>query len=167
MESTEILFQERQRFKQLWIWLLLISIFMVPLVMDLQGYIALVKSGEYGAAYTTQIVAMVVVVFMVSCRVDTVVYKDRICYRFYPLQISYREIKAEEIAKAFIRKYNAIMEYGGWGMRLGLFGRGPAINASGDMGLQLELKNGDRLLIGTQKWKALGEVIEKIGVVAK
>jgi hypothetical protein len=58
-----------------------------------------------------------------------------------------------EISEAYVRKYDAISEYGGWGLKVGAFWRkskGIAINVSGDTGIQLELKNGKKILIGTK-----------------
>ena len=55
--------------------------------------------------------------------------------------------------KAYIRKYDALTEYGGWGIKGGKFwkkDKGTAVNVSGDIGIQLELKSGKKLLIGTQ-----------------
>jgi hypothetical protein len=65
------------------------------------------------------------------------------------------------LIKCYVRKYNAIAEYGGWGWRLGLFGKGTAYNISGNEGLQLEFINGKKLLIGTQKLEALSGIVEK------
>ena len=48
-----------------------------------------------------------------------------------------------------IREYKPIMEYGGWGIRG--FGSNRALNIKGKIGLQLVFKNGQKLLIGTQK----------------
>ncbi|ARV16965.1 hypothetical protein BTO07_16995 [Polaribacter sp. SA4-12] len=59
-----------------------------------------------------------------------------------------------EIYKAGIRTYLPISEFGGWGLKGGFFfnkGREKAINVSGNIGIQLILKNGEKLLIGTQK----------------
>ena len=55
------------------------------------------------------------------------------------------------------------MEYGGWGLRLGLFGNGKAFNVSGDKGLQLEFTDNKKLLIGTNRPEELTETLIKIG----
>ena len=58
-----------------------------------------------------------------------------------------------EIDKAYVRQYDALGEYGGWGLKGGKLWKkekGKAINVSGDIGIQLELKDGKKLLIGTQ-----------------
>ncbi|MEO0075774.1 MAG: hypothetical protein ABIK31_06695 [candidate division WOR-3 bacterium] len=54
-------------------------------------------------------------------------------------------------------------EYGGWGLRLGLFGKGTAFSVSGNKGLQLEFTDNKKLLIGTNKLDELTETLKKIG----
>ncbi|QMU66649.1 MAG: hypothetical protein GKR88_05560 [Flavobacteriaceae bacterium] len=59
-----------------------------------------------------------------------------------------------------IRKYNAITKYGGWGLK-GNFRRkrGKAVTVSGNTGIQLTLKNTQKLLIGTQKENDVKKVV--------
>jgi len=59
-----------------------------------------------------------------------------------------------------VRRYNALSEFGGWGIRFG--SNGTAFNMSGTMGLQLEFLNRKRLLIGTNKATELTKVIEEL-----
>ncbi|MBX2959059.1 MAG: hypothetical protein KF732_03800 [Flavobacteriales bacterium] len=63
----------------------------------------------------------------------------------------------------YVRQYSPLTEYGGWGIRLGLFGKGTAYNVSGNKGLQLEFTNNKKLLIGTNKPNELTETLTKIG----
>ena len=56
-----------------------------------------------------------------------------------------------------------LLEYGGWGLKGGLLwkkSKGIAINVSGNIGIQLELKNGKKLLIGTQKLQEAKQVLD-------
>jgi hypothetical protein len=69
------------------------------------------------------------------------------------------------LTKSYVRQYSAITEYGGWGLRLGLFGKGQAYNVSGDKGIQLEFTNNKKLLIGTNKAEELTAVLKKIGQI--
>ncbi|MCY0977835.1 hypothetical protein PGH12_15830 [Chryseobacterium wangxinyae] len=71
--------------------------------------------------------------------------------RFFPFHLQYRYFPWKKIKKVSIRSYSPITEYSGWGLRIGMFGRGKAYNISGNIGLQLVFKDGKRLLIGTQK----------------
>lgn len=49
----------------------------------------------------------------------------------------------------YVKDYNPIADYGGWGYRNG--SQGKAYNTKGSVGLQLIFKDGSRLLIGSQK----------------
>ena len=49
------------------------------------------------------------------------------------------------------------MQYGGWGIRG--FKSNRAYNVSGKIGLQLEFKNGDKLLVGTQNGQEMNDVL--------
>ncbi len=110
------------------------------------------------------ILTAVVTFFIFSMRLETVVDRSGITYRFFPFHVSAKTITWDNVSKAYIRKYNPIKEYGGWGIRWGAFGKGDAYNMSGSMGLQLELKNGKKLLFGTQRSDDLDQVIEQLGV---
>lgn len=68
-------------------------------------------------------------------------------------------IPLKNVVRAYSRTYNPLMEYGGWGIRYGLQGR--AFNMRGDQGVQLELRSGQRVLIGSQDPDALAEAIRK------
>jgi len=66
-----------------------------------------------------------------------------------------------EITQSYVRKYNPITEYGGWGLRWGL--KGKAYNMSGNKGIQLVLNGNIRLLIGTNKAEEADEVLRRTG----
>ena len=74
------------------------------------------------------------------------------------------------IAKCSIRNYNAIFEYGGWGLKFSFRkSKGKSFTVKGAVGLQLELMNGKKILIGTQKKEEIQRTIEtyqdKIGTM--
>jgi hypothetical protein len=142
MKST-ILFQEKQQFRQWWLWLLLTAI---------TGFLFLktVLWHDYGNMNSTTmlfpltIMALVVLLFW-FIKLETKIAEEGIYVSFFPLLLATKFYSWEKIENAFIKKYNPILDYGGWGIRMG------AYNVSGNMGLQLEFKNGNKLLIGTQK----------------
>lgn len=53
-----------------------------------------------------------------------------------------------------------IKEYGGWGIK-GKF-KSKAYNVSGNIGLQLYLKNGRKVLFGTQRQEAIENAMKKL-----
>ena len=87
----------------------------------------------------------------------------------------------KDISESYIRKYSPIREYGGWGIRSGGVGNfglrlklvrmkgfnighdNIAYNMSGNIGLQLVLTNGKKVLIGTNISNELTEALQKIG----
>jgi hypothetical protein len=75
-----------------------------------------------------------------------------------------KKIAFDDIEKVYVRKYKPIMEYGGWGIRLGLFGKGWAINIAGNKGIQIEFKDSKKrkFLIGTQKEGDVEAVLGKL-----
>ena len=68
-------------------------------------------------------------------------------------------IPLKNVVSAYPRTYHPIREYGGWGIRQGFQGR--AFNMRGDQGVQLVLRSGQRVLIGTQTPEALAEAIRQ------
>lgn len=71
-----------------------------------------------------------------------------------------KQISFSDLESWSVRTYKPIKEYGGWGIR---FGRnGSAYNIRGNKGLQLVLKNGKKILIGTQKDSELNRVMKSI-----
>ena len=68
-----------------------------------------------------------------------------------------RRIARAAIASAEAVTYSPIADYGGWGIK---WGRGGiALNARGNRGVQLTLRDGRRVLIGSQKPDALAEAL--------
>ena len=76
---------------------------------------------------------------------------DGVHYRFAPFHRSYRVIPYEDITSCAPRQYRPIAEYGGWGIRHSWSGKGKAYNVSGDEGIQFELRDRTRLLLGSQR----------------
>lgn len=85
----------------------------------------------------------------------TEVRDDGLYVRIFPLP--FRRISWDEIESYYVRTYRPIREYGGWGMRLGISGK--AYNARGNRGVQLILRSGHRVLLGSQMPESLEAAI--------
>jgi len=85
----------------------------------------------------------------------TEVRDDGLYVRMFPLP--FRRIRWDEIESYYVRTYRPIREYGGWGMRLGIAGK--AYNAWGNRGVQLILRSGHRVLLGSQMPESLEAAI--------
>lgn len=107
------------------------------------------------------IIPLIVLLLFLIFRLDSEVRPDGVYVRFFPLATKLKRYGWEEIDKAYIRTYSPLREYGGWGVRYGA--KGKALNVSGNQGLQLELKNNKRLLIGTRRPEALAQALTIAG----
>jgi hypothetical protein len=169
--EEEILFAEKQKFNQWWLWIMLLAI---NVLFGLGIYKQVIGGQIFGdkPMSNNQIIigavgTLIVTILFLIFRLETIVKKDGIYVRFFPIHFAFRKYTWDKIDKSFIRKYNPIYEYGGWGLRMGLFGKGKALNVSGNIGLQLILSNKRSLLIGTNKSKELEKVLFEIGQLNK
>jgi hypothetical protein len=139
--------------------------------------------GDNPSSDTGLIIGSAVLLFITallfSVSLKTTVNKEGIYVKLFPFNIRYQYFPWESITKSYIRKYKPIMEYGGWGIKVGSIfqRRGPgfrcrlglhskrndAFTVSGNMGLQLEFVSGRKLLIGTHKPEELAETLRKLG----
>jgi hypothetical protein len=104
-------------------------------------------------------------IFIFSLKLITRYTTEGIYYQMRWIHLKEKFIAWQDIESVEVRTYKPILEYGGWGMRLGIFGKGKAINISGNKGVQLVLKNGKRLLIGTQKPEEIKQYLKGIGKI--
>ena len=158
--------QKRQKFTQWWIWVLLLG---VNAMIGFGVFKQIIQGHPFGdrPASNNQMIAIFIVIILVtilffSIKLETVIKEDGIYVRFFPLQIAYRKYTWERINKSFLRKYNPIGEFGGWGFRYGNR-NGKALNISGNRGLQLIFTDNSRLLIGTNKAEELETALIEIG----
>jgi hypothetical protein len=84
------------------------------------------------------------------------VRSDHLLIRFYPLTT--RKIPFSDIKQVEARTYKPVREYGGWGLRG--WGNKRAYNVSGDKGVELELQDGQTIMIGSQKPEELALALE-------
>lgn len=161
--SNRILFSETQRFRQWWLWIILIGVNGLFIVSLIQEFV--LKTPEPGQGMNTAlilsgIIPLIITVFFLNIKLETEVKEDGIYVRLFPLHLKYKFFAWSDIASAEVRTYKPIKEYGGWGLR-GM-GKNMAYNVSGDQGLQLVLKTGHRLLIGTRQPEAIDNILKKI-----
>lgn len=145
-------FKEEQRFTQTWIIVLLLSSTIVPLVIIFNEYF------ENQNAFTVWELVLIISIALLApaiiflFKLYTRIDETGIHYKYFPFHLKFKTILWSDISKAYVRQYDALTEYGGWGLKGGVFwkkSKGIAINVSGDIGIQLELKSGKKVLIGT------------------
>jgi hypothetical protein len=161
------LFLEKQSFRQIWLWILLITIDLIHFVTICTPYFTQSVNGiartDLGETVFSAAILIFTTVLFYLMRLETVIKSDGIYYRFFPFQIKLKKISWEEISQAYIRKYNPIMEYGGWGIRNGFLRSGKAYNVSGNEGLQMIYTSNKRFLLGTKKANEIKSVLSQLG----
>jgi len=165
---SRLYFKEQQRFKQWWIWILIIGITGLMLYFVIQQLILDKQVGDNPAPDVVicffSILPFLMIWLFLSLKLETEIRKEGIYFRFKPFHRKFKFYPWDNISKYYVRKYRPILEYGGWGIRIGPGKYGKAYNVRGNMGLQLELKNGKRILIGTQKPEELERALNKFTI---
>jgi hypothetical protein len=152
-------FEEQQPFrKNSIIWVGIVAM-VPPLIIEVSKS---VKQGSGSFEDIALIIFIEALVFalLFTSRLETKLDEHGISYRLFPFQLKTRFVSWAEISSAQVRKYDPLGEYWGWGIKGTRKNR--AINIAGDVGLQLIMKNGRKLLIGTLQKEKMEEVVLKI-----
>jgi hypothetical protein len=166
-------FSETQRFKIKWAWLAVIAInglFIYAIVQQvILGKPFGTKPAPDYALILIEVFLLMLLVLIISIRLKTIYTDAGISYRFSPFQLKTTFIHWHELSDAYVRQYNSFLEYGGWGIRNGSPKNGRTVNTSESCseGLQLQFKNGSRLLIGTKKPDVLRQIVDDVIATGK
>jgi hypothetical protein len=93
---------------------------------------------------------------LITVRLVTDLWPSEIAVGLYGLWRR-RKIPMSQVRAAKMVEYDPIRDYGGYGIRSGL--RGQAYIAGGSAGVELELQDGERLLIGSREPARLAKQI--------
>lgn len=162
IDETSPAYREVQRVRETWPWIVGISL------AGLIWYAAIAQVLLHRPFGNSPLPDAPLVVFyliigiglpalLLFSRLITEVRGDGIYIRYVPFHRSFRRIPFKDLKRCEVRTYRPLVEYGGWGIRFGL--KGKAYNVSGNRGVQLELANGKRLLIGSQRPEELWQAI--------
>ncbi len=157
--QKKILFQELQKLRQWWVWLLVIG----SVVFNLYFLIKPALSPENFSFslilpnYTWVIIffSLLIIVLLYFMKMTTKITEDKITIKHMYV------VKKDFMFKDII--YAKVITYGfvGYGIRYSKK-HGTVYNMSGNNGLLLTLKNGGKYLLGTQKPEELERVVNKI-----
>jgi hypothetical protein len=171
--SGHYLFHEEQSFRQSWIIGLAIASMIGVIIIEVYGMYQQLHLGKpWGdtassdselliSSIVTILILCVLMVFLLTLTLVTEVRDTGICYRFPVLINRMHEIKKEDIDHYTVGKYNPILDYGGWGIRIRPW-RGKAFNVRGNQGMKIFLKNGKTVLFGTQDPSGLDQAMRKL-----
>ncbi len=157
------IFKETQSFTQSWFVALIAISVLVPIAIFTKEFLK-----ENSEIDTIQFMLFIfltlgsilpIFFFKLKTRID----EKGVHFKFSPFHRSFRSLTWKEIKTIEIRKYDALSEYGGWGVKGGFLWKrksGVAYNVKGNIGIQLTLTNDKKILIGTQKQEEVNRVLK-------
>jgi hypothetical protein len=162
MQST--VYKERQFFRNPFVLILLLGIVAMTTWAVVQQIFLGQPFGNNPAPDSFLILfsmfPLIFILFFLFLRLDTIIDEESISMNLSPF--GRRKIEWKNVEKAYIRTYKPLFEYGGWGIRYGFGKKGMAFTVGGNQGLQLELNNGKKILIGTKRVNELSEFLKQI-----
>jgi hypothetical protein len=163
--NNKILFQEQQYFKQIWLWLLFFGI-----LIFLNYSLYFEPNVNIIEVIICNSPILIVMFLLIITKLKTKIDENSINFEFFPFHIGFIDFKFQKMEKSIsfdaiekleVVSYNAIFDYGGWGIRFGGMNT-ICYNTMGNKGLMIFKKNKEKVLIGTQKPKELKEIINQI-----
>lgn len=158
-----VLFKEQQRCPGWFRWLIggssiaFIAVLLAVLILsDIRD------KNTFWLVFTLMIIAEGVFnLLLLTSRLTTLVTEKEVRVRLFPFQFAPKRIPLRDIERAYVRNYSPLMEYGGWGIRWSSNGR--AYNMAGKIGMQLEMINDKKVIIGTQDAENFAKIMAQLG----
>ena len=150
---TAVIFQETQRFRQIWIWALILGIsgFSISSLFLLEDKAPL-TFGDL--AFPIGMVLLLNVLFL-GFKLSSQIDGDSLSYRFFPFT-RWRTFRFEEIETLELVEYNGLWEYGGWGIKWN--GDTWSYTTGGKWGIIVKTSD-KKFLLGTQQPEQVRQVI--------
>lgn len=165
MKKGPIEFYEVQRFRQWWMWLIMIGVNAIFLWGCVQQLILKQPWGDKPMSDTGLIILTVIMlllnVAMLGTKLHTYINSEGVYIKFFPFHFRYKFYDWNNIQTAYVRKYSPFKS-GGYGLKVSMDGT-KYYSMSGNMGLQLVLMNGRKVLIGTKQPEQLSDILTKLG----
>ena len=147
------IFQETQRFRQIWIWALILGIsgFSISSLFLLENKAPL-TFGDL--AFPIGMILLLNILFL-SFTLTTRIEANALSYRFFPFT-RWRTFRFEEIETLELVEYNGLWEYGGWGIKWN--GDTWSYTTGGKWGVIVKTTD-KKFLLGTQQPEQIRQVI--------
>jgi hypothetical protein len=170
MSSKSSYFSEIQTFTLSWIWLMISALLVVVLAvvwtLEIQGVFQNTdfKIVDIQWAAIVQVPVFVVLYFLFrTMKLEVTINSEGLKWKYPPFVRQAKLIKKSEIISFKVGEYKPIKEYGGWGFRQTKKGsKKVAYNVSGNIGLELILKNSHTVLFGTKRREAMEFAMRKM-----
>ncbi|MEM6801388.1 MAG: hypothetical protein AAF696_08280 [Bacteroidota bacterium] len=158
----EIQFSERQNYRQIWVWVLLLSVAGLFIWGIVQQVFLNIPFGNQPAPdsmlLALSFVPMTLIGMFLYLRLDTDINGTGIRLQYRPFHGKPRFIDWNDVKKVELKKVNP-WKFGGWGLRFS--GSSVVYSVGGNVYLKLSYSRGRALFIGTQKPKELLAALKK------
>jgi len=166
MPTDKLQFFERQHFKWWWLWVLLfivIGIFIWGIIQQTVFNIPFGSKPVSSLVLLSMLIIPVAIAGLIfSIEIKTRINAEGVYCSFRPFELKGRMMKWNDIDKVYVREYSAMKEFAGWGLKYGGRMYGWAYTVGGHYGLQLQLKDGKKVLLGTHKPEQVKDLLKQL-----
>ncbi|SFG87079.1 hypothetical protein SAMN04487988_109137 [Algoriphagus hitonicola] len=153
------IFKEQQSYRGTWVMYLILMVELPSLI--LVSVLVLNEPGELNdKALTLTLILSIMMLaffFLMSIQLNTRIDDTGIHYRYFPF-IKWRTISKDQIHEMKVVQFNPLSDHGGWGIKGNRSTK--AYTVIGHHGLEIDLGEKKKVLIGTQKEKELRPFLE-------
>ena len=160
-QESEIIFEEVQQVSKKSVrdfCKVLMGVMLIAVIVNL-----ILRKGsmtDFNLLLTILLSILLFVNIILSAKLVLQIRADGIYVRFPPLKPLFSRYFWTDISEVFVRNYDTMKEFFGWGIRIQPRRTGYIV--AGDTGLELVFKNGTRVPITTQRPNEINEVLRKI-----
>jgi len=154
-------FEEKQNLNLWWLYILLglDAVIVLSIVLfDKGGMDFRALKQAYFAPLLAVLLPFLVIFVIQKNKLSLKITPEGIFYRYFPFQLKAKLLEWQNIERVYLNKFDALGDYGGWGVRYRLwfkFNDKAYILNDKEQGLQIEFKNGKRLLFSSNKLEEL------------
>lgn len=169
MSEEKVVYREVQKMRHWWVILLVVALAAVAWYGMVQQIILGRPFGSRPAPDGFMILFWILfgIVFplaLLTAHLTVEVRKDGLYVKYFPFHFTYKIWSLKKIANYYDVIYSPIRRFGGWGIRYNMKGE-KAYNIGGVKGVEIHLKTGRVILIGTEHpqefVKALNQVFRR------
>lgn len=153
------IFKERQSFRQWWLFLILGVVILVIFIQLFRKQAIFSEEEKIMLILFALVPGILVSILIFSLSLNTRIDSSGIKVQWKPLSFLKKQYSWNEISQVYVRTYAPIREYGGWGLRG--FGVNKAWNVSGNTGIQIKTKSGNKFLVGTREPEQAKQVLTR------
>jgi hypothetical protein len=170
----KVFFKEEQKFSNPVLWIFTAIAFTIAVTQEVIAIFKQtnltqpVEKGDESLNSMILSLLIIVVIFIAvmilfgKMKLVIEVRSDGIFYRYLPFIRRMRSFHRNEISSFEVRSYRPIKEFRGHGIKRSRRGTGRSFTVKGKIGLQLNLTNGKKVLLGTQRGDALKRAMQRM-----